>query len=229
VTVELAPAFRDVQLDMAIFRNGGGIRTSADGPSTGKLFVENVNLKDSANIDLRFRKGSIDLSSVTCEATTSVTAVADEDGEVGKLRLNVRGSDLANLTVRNGHDVTVRLTRLAGAVAEFFDCRTLTFDGNKVNAGRLAISHSDPGGLTRTKLTKCDIYSQTVEVRSPLKSGRLGDKVLADRCWWKGVTDVRTLRAEVIRDAEDDPENGAMLVLGKVSARPNELAGAVDR
>ena len=229
VTVELAPDFRDVQLDMVIFRNGGGIHTSDDKPSAGKLFVENVVLKDSASIDLRFRRGSIDLSSVTCGASTGVAAVEDEAGEVGKLRLNIRGSDLSNLTVRNGHDVTVRLTRLAGAAAEFHDCRTLTIDGNKVNASLLAITHSNPGGLTKTKVTKCDVYSEAVEVRSPLKNGRVGDKVVVDRCWFKGVTDQRALRAEVIRDAEDDPENGARLVLRKVSARPNELAGAVDR
>jgi hypothetical protein len=228
VTVELAEAFRDVHLDMVIFREGGGVKVPREHPVRGKLFVENVQFRAGAYLDVSFLGGSLDLSSVTTGDATRIAAV-DDDGKRNDLRVNIRGSSLESLSVLNADDVTVRLTHLTGDTATFRDCRALDFDGNKVNAKRLEIRHSVAGGLRKTTITKCDIYSGRIVLAAPKRDGKAVDQVVLDRCWFRGETDAGVLRKKLIRDAEDDEENGASARLGKISERPNELAGAVDR
>jgi len=229
VTIRLAPRFGDVQLDMAIFRGGGGVATTPDAPATGKLFVENVQFEDRARIDVSFENGSVDLSSVGTASETSIRAAKGEDDGKNQLKVKIRACDLRGLLVERARDVTVRLTRLAPGRAEFRDCRTLIFDGNKVNAGVLAFHQSVAGGFRRTRITKCDIYSKELVVHAPKKGGKSRDRIVVDRCWFEGETDPKVLREEIVRDGEDDEENGATVRLVKPLERPNELAGAVDR
>ena len=198
-------------------------------PAVGKLFIENVSFQTGASIDVAFENGAIDLSSVSSHAETSIRAVKGDDGEKNKLKVKIRASTLYGLFIDRAHDVTIRLTQLAEGRCEFHDCRTMTFDGNKVNATSLEFHQSAAGCFGKTKVTKCDIYSQKVVLRCPKRGGKCQDRVVLDRCWFKGETDPKFVRKEIITDAEDDEKVGVHAKLGKLSKRPNELAGAVDR
>ncbi|MHC4471365.1 MAG: hypothetical protein ACYS99_10415 [Planctomycetota bacterium] len=229
VTIELAPKVKDVRLDQVVFRNGGGLVTEPKTATTGNLTVLNATFKDTAAFDVTFAQGLIDLSEGSTSDTTRIRAEKKEGQEKNKVRVSVRGSNLNNLHIAKADDATVRLTQISGGTAEFRDCRTLTFDGNKVNATVLDIAHTIPGGLAKTRVTKCDIYSETVILKAPKRDGRSVDKVVFDRCWWRGETDPKVVRKNILKDAGTSPENGAKIALGKLMKRPNELAGAIDR
>jgi hypothetical protein len=229
VTIELAPKVKDVRLDQVVFRNGGGVITEPRKATTGNLTVLEARLKDTAAFDVTFAQGLIDLSNVTTSSSTRIRGEKKVGQEKNKVRVSVRGSTLSNLHIAHVDDATVRLTQITGGSAEFRDCRTLTFDGNKVNATVLDIAHSIAGGLAKTRVTKCDIYSEKVILTAPMKGDRSVDKVVFDRCWWRGETNPKVVRKNVLKDAANTQNNGAKIKLGKLMKRPNELAGAIDR
>jgi hypothetical protein len=229
VTVELAPVFEDCQIDMAIFRDGGGIVTPKDQAVTGKLFVENTSMMTGCRIDVAFTNGHVDLSSTSSGAETSIRAVDRDDEKQNRVKLKIRACKLTGLFIENVYDVTVILSHLKEGRAEFRDCRTLVFDGNKVNAETLEILSSTPGGLNRTKVLKCDIYSKKVRLSAPLKGDKATDSVTLQNCWFEGEEDPRVVHEDIVDDHQDDEKNGARVKVRNPLERPNELAGAIDR
>jgi hypothetical protein len=234
VTIELAPEFLDVHLDMAIFRKGARVGTPADTPVRGKLFVENVDFNYDAGFDVTFCHGSVDLSSIDSDVPMRVAAVCPEGAEENKVKLKVRGCVESlhsgyiglkgGLVVSGVYDVTVRINRIGG-LASFSDCRTLIFDGNKVDAKKLVFRAGAGTDFRRTKVTKCDLYCETVEIVSVAGDEKNLDRVLLDRCYFRGLERPDEVRTQVIRDGEGEEENVVQVRLGKIGTRPLELAG----
>ncbi|MHC4859755.1 MAG: hypothetical protein ACYTDY_06655, partial [Planctomycetota bacterium] len=192
VVVELAPEYQHVHMDMAIFRKGAALKTPARKAVQGKLFLELVDFREDAQLALTFSSGSIDVRS-TCSATpTIIKAVTGKKAEENKVRLFVFGCAeshmdpvrhpglIGGLIVEGVHDATVRINRMAGPLSAFRNCKTLLFDGNKVNSTKLEFMQYEAGGFQKTKIIKCDIYSEKVTFYSGKVDEKTVDKIKMD-------------------------------------------------
>lgn len=236
IWVEPAERFGAIQLDMVIFRDGGGVRTPARKTSSGKLVVENTTFNGGATLNVAMSSGTLDIRSTAAYSQLTIRAVPEEGKKKSSLVLaiignyNQMGGDgggfVGGLSVQGVHKPTVRATRIAGGRCEFVDCPGTTFDGNKVNSNLLSFQNTVPGLFKGTKLQKCDIYSPRVSFRAP-KGGK--ETVVIDKCWFRGLTKKKDILERVIRDSGDDPENGVTVKFRKINTRPLELAGAIDR
>jgi hypothetical protein len=240
VTIELAPEFRDVQMDMAIFRKGAAVRTPEGKAVDGKFMIELIDFEDDALLDLTFQKGSIYISGVCSDAPMKLRAVDPAAAEENKVKLFMLGCAqfppdhpglVGGLIVEGFHDATVRISRLGGPLSACRNCKSLIFDGNKVNSDKLEFIQVDAGGFRKTKIMKCDVYSQKVTFYSGKVDEKTVDRIKVDRCWFKGIRDPKVVHAKVIEDAEDDESrhNMSRVILGKLLKRPLELAGSWDR
>lgn len=228
VRIEPATEFGSVSLETVIFREGGGVLVPRSEPAHGDVQLRDVNFRQGAGLDLTISGGSVEFAKVTTNDPTRIVGARD-DGKKVDLRVTIEDSDLDGLAVAGARDVTIRLTHLTGELLSFENCDALLFDGNKVNARRVEITHAAAGALKKTKWTKCDVYSDSILLRTPRKGGNAMDRVLFEQCWFEGETDEATLREKLVRDGEDEEESGAFARFFKISEKPNELAGAVDR
>jgi hypothetical protein len=243
VVIELASEFRDVQMDQTIFRKGAALRTPQKKSVQGKLFLELVDFREDAQLAVTFSSGSIDVRA-TCSATpTIIKAVTPKETEENKVRLFVFGCAeshmnpvthpglIGGLIVEGVYDATIRTNRMAGPLSAFRDCRSLIFDGNKVNSTKLEFMQYEAGGFRKTKIMKCDIYSEKVTFYSGKVDEKTVDKIKIDRCWFKGLQNPKVVQKKIIQDGQDDAEgeNKTRVILGKLGKRPLELAGSWDR
>ena len=246
VTVEPQAKFERIHMDMVIFRGGGGLRTPKDASVDGYILVENFDLVDGAAFDVRFHSGSVELSTVCAEAPTKIVCVNPEGSKQNKVRVFVRGcpqNPMAKCTPHGGRvgltggleadggdDMTVQLSRVGGALCAVRNWgQRLIFDGMKINSTRVEITHREPGRFQRVQCAKCDVYSKEWIASAPADKV-LKDTLTVDRCWFNGITDLKTIFEEVIKDGADDPEkNGVRVQIPKVNARPLELAGPVEK
>ncbi|MHC4550157.1 MAG: hypothetical protein ACYTEZ_15405 [Planctomycetota bacterium] len=238
--IEPAARFQVVRLDMTRFRDGGGIGTPKERPAAGTLVVENCELHQGVKLDVTLRGGKVRLLNTMFYDPVRLTAVPEE----GKTRATLEVDIISNflkprrrgaldqgtsysgfvegLFLTGASKAIFRNNRLRGQ-AEFVDCPKLTFDGNRVDVDRLVIRHSVNGGFQRTKIQKSDFSGRTLVLQSP--AGKAKEKVVIDKCWFRGVTDPRNIQQSFIRDGHDDPDCGVQAVLRKVNRRPLGLAG----
>lgn len=224
VTVELAEQFYDCHLDMVFFRGkGGGLKTPPKTAVKGKLFAENTSFVVGNPVDIRFQSGSIDFSNVFADDLVTVTAE-------GKVRLNIRdGAYWGGVKLTGIHDLTLRTCVIGGSRSTIANCRTVLLDGDKVTADTLELSQAEAGAFNRTKVIKCDIYSKKVIARSPRKGDKVADRLVLDRCWFEGKQSPKVVHEQILVDASDSEDNGCEVRLGKLLARPTELAGEQNR
>jgi hypothetical protein len=235
VAVELKPKFESVHMDMAIFRKGSALRTTPDHPSTGKrFFLELVDFKGDASLDLTVKDVPITLSSVCSDRPVHIRAVTPDGARENKVKLIVRGCTqgtghpglIGGLIVEDVYDACIRINVLGGALSAFRRCRTLIFDGNKVTSKKLEFEVTADSDFRKTKVMKCDIYSQKVTAVSPVNPDKTRDQIFMDRCWFRGIKDPKKVREQVLQDGEGDDQNAVRILLNKVGKRPLELAGA---
>lgn len=235
VTIELMEEFQSVHMDMTIFRKGAAVRTVPKKSSAGKrFFLEMVDFEDDATLNLTFNDGPITLSSVCSDKPVHITGVTPKGKEQNKIKLFIRGcaeySDhpglIGGLIVTNVYDTTIRINRLGGDLSACRGCRTLIFDGNKVTSKKLEFTQTEKLDFSKTKVMKCDIYSDKVTAVSPGSNKKTKDRIFMDRCWFKGIRDPKKVRSDILEDGEGDKKNVVRIELGKVGKRPLELAGA---
>lgn len=238
VWIEMAPKFEDVHLDMCKFRKSAGVRASRERPVDGKLFIENVWFEESARLDVALSAGSVDLSNVRSRTPVTITALDPSPTKRNKVRINVRNCypklPLGNfgfdkgLVIENGDEVIVRLNRMEGERSAFVNCRNLMFDGNKVTSKTLEFRQSEHGHFRKTKMLKCDIYSESLVVSAPIVEGK-PEKLKIDKCWFQDLLKPKEIHDHVVTDAADDEKCGVRVVFKKILKRPLELAGSANR
>ena len=246
ITVEPQAKFERIHMDMVIFRKGGGMKTPKDVSVDGYILLENLDLVGGAAFDVCFHSGSVELSTVCAEAPTKILCVDPPGAKRNKVRVFVRGCPqnpfhkctphgsrvglTGGLEADGGDDMTIQLSRVGGALCAVRNWgQRLIFDGMKINSRRVEITHREAGRFQRVQCAKCDVYS-TEWIASAPADKVLKDTFTVDRCWFNGITDVKRIFDEVIKDGADDPEkNGVRVQIPKVNARPLELAGPVER
>ncbi len=67
------------------------------------------------------------------------------------------------------------------------------------------------------------MFSRAVVFSAPAGNQRV--MVLADKCWWRGVTSKRIVE-DMITDGRDDPKVGVLVKLGKISEKEHGLGGS---
>jgi hypothetical protein len=236
VWIEPQARFGAIQLDMTIFRDGGGIRTPAQQSVDGNVVIENSTFEGSSGVDVKMAGGEFGIRASSFHSLVSIKAVTEEGKRRSSLKFDAIGNYnplggrgggfLGGLVVEGAHKPTVRNTHVAGAKCSFVDCTGVTFDGNKVKSNLLSLQATVPGCFRGTKIQKCDIYSARVSFRAPADAG---ETVILDKCWFKGLTKKNDILEQVIQDSADDPQNGVTAKFRKINARPLELAGALDR
>jgi len=246
VTVEPQAKFERIHMDMVIFRGSGGLRTPKDTSVDGYLAVENFDLVRGAALDVRFHSGSVELATVCAEAPTRIVCVNPEGSKQNNVRVFVRGCPqkvmakctphgsrvglTGGLEADGGDDMTVQLSRVGGALCAVRNWgQRLIFDGLKINSTRVEITHREAGKFQRVQAAKCDVYSKEWIASAPADKV-LKDTLTLDRCWFNGITEVKRIFDEVIKDGADEPEkNGVRVQIPKVNARPHELAGPAGK
>ncbi len=244
VTVEPCAKFLAIRIDSTWFRDGGGVRTPKDVSVEGDLFLELCDLSRGAGFDVLFHSGEVKLSSICTDGTTRIRTVPRPGSGDSNVRVFIRGSGqggvcknhsqrvgfAGGLEVDGGDDVTIQLSRIGGALCSVRNWgQRMIFNGNKVNSTKLVFGHRTAGRFQKAQCTNLDVYSPEVVVEAPPVDA-MKDTFVMDRCWFQGITDPRSILANVIKDGADDPsKNGARVNLPKVDARPHELAGPVDR
>lgn len=234
--IELGEKFDEVRLDTALFL--GGHLKSGERPVTGKIVVENTDLGAGVPFDVTMTGGVIDCFNSTFLEPVRIKGVPPE-GKRCTLKLNLNGCfyrDRHNDSQRCAQsgfekglfltavpDVLVRNCRVAGDRTEFIDCEKLTFDGNKVNSAELIFKQTQPGCFKDTKVQKSDMYTGKIVFEAP--SGKQRDQVPVDKCWFHGMTNRDEIAEKVIKDGNDDPACGVVVVFRKILERPLELAG----
>jgi len=237
VTLEPCERFQELNVDSAIFRKGGGIRTPKGKACEGKLFVELSHFMTGTTVDVALSGGSVDLASSTFLDPVVVRGVDPEGSTGNRVRLVARGcaGGAGNIgfgggiVVENVDDVVLQFSRMGGALTAVRNWGTVfRFDANKVNSGTLEFSHGRAGKLPKATVVKCDIYSQRVVAKAPADAA-VKDVLVLERCWFRGETDPKVLTSKIVTDGAGDAANGARIAFGKINDRPLELAGAVDR
>lgn len=234
VTVEPASEFNDIHLDMVIFRDGSKLLTPPGKAVNGKLFIENVAFQFDTEFDITVCHGHVDLVGINADVPLKIAAVNPEGADTNKVKLTVRGCVESltgeiglkgGLIVKGVHDATVRLNRLGGELSSFTDCRTLKFDGNKVDSKLLEFHQTGTGDFRLTPVTKCDFYCEKVTAGSKASEVKNMDRIRMDRCWFRGILRPDEVRRQVLVDGDGDAENAAKILLGKIGKRPLELGG----
>jgi hypothetical protein len=234
VAVEVLPNFDSIHMDMAIFRKGASVRTVPDKPAAGKrFFLQMVDFKEDATLNLDFNDGQIQLRSVCSDKPVTIRGFTPEGKKENKVKLFCLGCAeggehpglVGGLIVENVYDVTIRINRLGGEKSEFKGCRVLFFEGNKVTSKSLLIEQTALLDFRKTKFNKCDLYCDKVTVKSAPGEDKERDNLFVDRCWFKGILDPDRVRKEILTDGADDEKNVAEVKLGKLGKRPLELAG----
>jgi hypothetical protein len=224
--IELAPRFRLVRLYETRFRDGGGVFASAEKPAAGTLVIENAKLLRNVNLDVTMQGGKLRLLNTVFYRPVRIKAVPEE----GKSRATLKVDIISNFPsgfmegffLTGAHKPVVRNNRFRGE-AEIVNCPGLTFDGNRVDTDRLVIRHTVNGGFQRTKIQKCDFSLKELVLSSP--AGKAKEKVSIDKCWFRGVTDPKSIHQSLIRDGHDDEKCGVKAVLRKINKKPLGLAG----
>jgi hypothetical protein len=226
VTVEPGPEFDEIQLDMCIFRKGGGLATPKDGAARGRILLQNVRFREDARVDLALSAESFQFLDSDCSGSLRLRGAPGKDG-LNRLKAVVRAADCGGMEAIGVADLTVRINTFRALPLVFRDCAALQFDGNKVEAREIRFEQTKAGGFARTQVMKCDLYAKTIAFHSPADPKR-DDVVVLDKCWFEGVTDAKAI-AERIRDAADDPANNVRAKVLNPQERPLELAGSVNR
>ena len=238
--IELAPRFRLVRLYHVRFRDGGGIFASEEKPAAGRLVIENAELLRKVTLDVTMQGGKLRMLNTMFFHPVRIRAVPEEGKSLAKLEVDIISNYLKPLRLgarddrsnysgfvegfflTGAHKPLVRNNRFRGE-AEIVDCPGLTFDGNRVDVDRLVIRHTVNGGFRKTKIQKCDFSLRELVLSSP--AGKAHEKVPIDKCWFRGVTDPRSIHQSFIRDGHDDENCGVKALLRKINKRPLGLAG----
>ena len=247
VTVEPCPTFTQITMDMTVFRgNTGGVKTGPNQSVEGPLQLELFDFTGGSSMDVSFSAGSIVLSSVCADAFTKIRVRKPPGKEKNLVRLFVRGCPqdphvrctphgsrvglVGGLEADGGDDVTIQLSRIGGPLCAVRNWgQRLIFDGLKINSSKVEITHEKSGQFQKVQCAKLDIYSSEVVASCPVAKGAK-DTLTMDRCWFKGITDPKEVRARILKDGTSDPENnGVRIQLPKINERPLELAGPIER
>ena len=234
VWLELTPECKEIHLANCIFKGRGGIRPSPDGPSDADIFFERLDSERAAALTIEASAGSILMDRCYLDGPLVLRGIARSDsaksgftvslyGSSGKVDGRVRGL-LGGITIEGVQDGTIRTCDLAGPQAVFIDNRKLTFDGNNVRAKRAEFRNTVGGGFAGLKITKTDFRADKLVVSSPRQAEKT-ERLTFDGCYFGGLEDPATIRKEMLEDAENNAESGALGVLRDIRPQPHGLAG----
>lgn len=248
VTVEPQAAYEKIHMDMVIFRGGGGVRTPKDVAVEGSILLQNADFLKGSSVDLLYRSGSVALFSSCSEEPVRLRSRRAEGATKDAVKIGVGGCNQLGkernrctphsrrtglpkgLEVVGGDEVTLTNSRVGGPLVAVRDWgRKLVFEGMKVDAERLEISQGEPGRYVGASCSRCDFPGTKIYVSSP-PSDRADDRLVLDRCWFRGLLEPKAILDKVVGDGADDPKNnGVRVAVVKPSDRPLELAGEADR
>jgi len=234
VWLELTPECKEITLSGCIFKGKGGIRPSPDGPSEAKINLEKVEFESSASLTIEGASGNVLMDGCFLDGPLVLRGVPKSEkakstltlaiyGSTGKVQGRVRGL-LGGITVEGIRDGTIRTCDMAGPEALFVDNRKLTFDGNNVRTERVEFRNTANGKFGGVKITKSDFRTPKLVLSSP-PQGNKAERLTIDKCYFRGLEDLETMRAEMLQDFENS-ESGVVLVLRDVCETPNDFAGS---
>ena len=218
VTIELEDEVKQLHLDHCKLGGGSCVVTPEGKSAHGAITIENCDFDSAPGLSLALTGGKVKVMSVTTGPAVRIRGV---DGEAGRNRVYamVYGGTLTGLEVENVDDLTVRGALLKGSPLRLRDNRILVFDGNRVEGASLAFEHAEAGLFKGTQVTKCDLLCSTVRFFAPATAGK-SDRVILDKCWFGGETNVDAIM-KVVEDRDDDPANNVKVLVKSPTERPH--------
>jgi len=226
---------------------GGGLRTAPEGAAAVEILLHSSNLGKGARLDLDLFDGEFNILSSSFVEPAVIRGAAKDEKSKNLLDLRItnckggggggggRGGGggpgngpaagfAAGLRLEGVHKALVRNCSLAGEESVFSDCEDFVFDGNLASSKRVEFRQSQPKSFGGTQIATTDFDCDRLVLFQPASlSGP--QKLRLDRCWFDGRTEEQRVRAEILEDAENNPESGVVASLFKIQAVPLGFGG----
>ena len=183
------PDCKDLLITQTDFTDGGGIRTSPEGPASCEVYLNNLGIRESATLSLKMLGGQVDLQDSAVSAPVRIQGIDRSKRNRAKLKVlilnnkpvdgtlsgatstggsNSRFVGLSGgLYLDNAWDALVRNNDLGGARTTIENCRKLNFDGNNVRSQLTELIQKSPKDFKKTKIMSCDFRSKTIRIFAP--------------------------------------------------------------
>ena len=212
--IEPGPQCKSIVLSHCDFRGDAGIRTSAEGPTKTRIFMEYVHFEGGSELTLEMTGGRLDLQTCGFRTPAVITGVPPSDKGKNNLELVImnckgrREGFFEGLKVDGVREATVVFSDLAGAAASFLDVEKLTFTGNNARATTVEFRHEQPSRFGKTKISACDFTPEKLIFAQPAKGGQ--QRLKLDGCWFDGMTEEEDIRREMLEDGQGDEGSGVV-------------------
>lgn len=221
LTIEPAPGFESLRFALTTLADVE-LATAAERPVDGILQFESAVFGPDSKLDVAMTAGELRALSSRFPASIRILGVpipTKNKPADNRTKVLAVGASFVDLEVHGVDDLTVRHTHLSGTTM-IDDCAEVLLEGARLEGTRAALRHSRPGGLRKSRLSKCDFYLDELILEAPASKTCA---VKLDKAWFHGCDDVDAVRAR-LRDGSDDPDNGAVAKISKLRDEPNGFA-----
>ena len=222
LTIELAPSFETVRFADTTLTDSRVV-TVEHKPGAGILHFEGSQIGGSSAVDVALTAGEFHALTSNFPASIHIRGVqknTKDKPQDNRTKVLATQSYFYDLNASGLADLTIRHTRLNGTTT-FEDCAEIMLEGVALEGSKCLVRHRLPGGLSKTRLSKCDFTLEELRFEAP---GSKKSSIKIDKPWFQCCASDETIRAAVVRDGKDDPENGALVKLSKIRKRRNGFA-----
>jgi hypothetical protein len=243
VWIEPRPGCKDMVLLNCSFE-GGGLRTSAEGAADLDILLHSARFGAGARLDLDLLDGEFNILSSSFVEPVVIRGAAKDEKSKNLLDLRITGCKGGGRGGRGGggggpsagfggglrlegvRKAMVRSCSLGGEESVFLDCEDLAFDANLAGSQRVEFRYSEPRSFGGVEIATTDFKCGRLVLFQPA-SLRAPQKVRLEKCWFDGRTEEERVRAEILEDAENNPESGVLASLFKIQEQPLGFGGRV--
>lgn len=237
VWVELTPECKEISLANCIFTGKGGIRPSPEGPSAAKIKLEALESARSASVTIEASSGNLLMDRCWLDGPLVIRGIPKSEKAKSTLTLSIYGSSgldehrrprglYGGLTVEGIKDGTIRTCDIDGPEALFLNNKKLFFDGNNARTDRVEFKNTVNGKFGGLKITKTDFRTKELVLSSP-PQGNKAERLTLDKCYFRGLEDLETIRGEMLKDFENS-ESGVVAILRDVCEEAQNFAGSEE-
>lgn len=222
LAIELAPGFKNVRFAETELVEACSIRTAEGLPAAGILQLETCQVPRQAVFEVELTEGELHFLETSVACPVKITGLPVPVGERltdNRTSVLASGGSFAAFDMAGVSKSRLRHTKLRGEVT-LANCGDLMLDGCRLDGPKVAVTHTEPGGLKDTRFTKCDFYLEELSFSAP---GSKRSTVTIDKPYFECCSDADALD-KVVRDGADDATNGAVADVKKQRGERNGFA-----
>ena len=223
IWLSLDRPFKSIRLSHTKMLGKGGVFTTHERQTIGKLFLEDVAFRDKASLWVIFQEGTLTATRVSSESSCQIAGTHTNRN----FKLDVSDCFAAKgvsgfqggFRLHNVKDVRLRRIEVGGIISSFRGCTKLLMEECTLGARSFTMRQDKKGRYAKTKILRCNFVTPLLKFHAPAGSR---DKVTLTECHFKG--DGATPPAE-IATKRTKSENVRVTVKAP-SPEPHALASA---